>query len=373
MTPEIYFDNAATTPVEKTISEALLKLLENQYYNADSLYDNAIKLKQQIEKSRQAVAALLGAKAAELIFTSGASEGNNQIIRGLVDYYGNKRPHLITTTVEHSSVKEVFDYYENQGFRVDRIAVNQKGELDFQQLATCLKKDTLLVSIMAVNNEVGTIFPVNELAHYVKENSRAFFHSDMTQALAKVPVSLDNIDFASFSLHKIGGLKGSGFIYKRWGTNLIPLIMGGQQEFNQRAGTSNAPYQLLAAKTLDLALKQDQNQIKGLAETLVVGLQKIAAVKINSAHATPYIVNFSLDNISSQVAINALANKGIMVSGQSTCSTKKYEYSLVLKNMGFPEKFCRNSLRVSFWHQNTIKEVEIFLRCLQEVISSYGL
>jgi cysteine desulfurase len=371
--PEVYFDNAATTPVAQEISEQLVKLLENQYYNADSLYDNAIFLKKKLEEARTALATLLQVDNQEIIFTSGASEGNNLIIRGVIDFYQGRRKHLITSTVEHSSVKEVFDYYEKLGYQVDRIGVNQQGEFDWPQFKQTLRPDTLLVSIMAVNNEVGTILPVNEIGRFIKANSRALLHSDMTQALAKVPVSLQAIDFASFSAHKFGAPKGSGFIYKRQACNLVPLIMGGQQEFNLRAGTSNVAYDISLVKCLELAQANDSQKIVDLKEQLLKSLQTIAEVQLNSEEGSPFMVNFSLENVTSQVAINALAKKGIMVSGQSTCSTKKHEYSVILKNMGFPEKVCRNSLRVSFWHQNTAEEVEYFIKCLKEIIAEYGI
>ena len=370
---KVYFDNAATTAITSSLLKQIEDLLRNQYYNADSLYDDAIMVKKLLETSRGNIATMLAVKTEEIIFTSGASEGNNLIIKGIVDYYQGKRKHLITTDIEHSSVKVVFDYYQELGYQVDRIKVNEKGELDFKQFKNLLKEDTLLVSIMSVNNEVGTILPVKELAEYTKANSRAFFHSDMTQSLGKLPIDLLNIDYASFSAHKFGGFKGSGFIYKRKGSNLLPLIMGGQQEFNLRAGTSNAPFQILLAKTLRLALDNDIERIIELNKRLIEGLSDIGQVKINGYNASPFIINFSLANLSSQVAINALAKKGIMVSGQSTCSSKKYEYSRVLKSMGFDETRCRNSLRVSFWYNNTIAEIEYFLKRVIEVINEYSL
>lgn len=368
----VYFDNAATTPVDKEFVLALSDLLENQYLNADSLYEGAVSLKSQLESARSKLASLLKVESEEIIFNSGASEGNNMIIKGLLDYYP-KRTHIITTNIEHPSVTEVFNYYEKLGYKVNRVPVNTKGEFDFNYLADCIREDTLLVSVMAVNNETGLILPLEKIKTFIREKSRAFFHSDMTQALGKMTLDLSIVDFASFSAHKLGGFKGTGFIYKKKGTNLIPLIHGGQQEFNQRAGTSNAPYQILLPNIVEKALNENGKKIVELNALLKNGLKEIEGVKINSCLGSPYILNFSLPNMSSQTAINALSNKGIMISGQATCSTSKSKHSLVLRNMGFPLKDCQNVLRVSLWHQNTKEEIEYFVACLKEVDDEYGL
>ena len=370
---KIYLDNAATTPVEESLIGQLTDLLKNQYVNADSLYEDAVAVKRQLEAARSTIAKQLKVKDREIIFTSGASEGNNQIIRGVIDFFAGKNRQLITTDIEHSSVKQVFDYYESLGYPVVRIKVNKDGIFDMDQLRSVLAKDALLVAVMGVNNETGTILPIKEIAEYVKTNSRAYVFSDLTQALGKVPFSLENLDFASFSAHKFGGFKGSGFIYKKESANLRPLIMGGQQEFDLRAGTSNTPYQILLAKAIAMVLAHDNKNIRQLNDYLKERLGEIEGITINSKNSSPFILNFSITGLTSQVAINALSQRGIMVSGQSTCSSQKYEYSRVLTSMGFDSETARNTLRVSFWHQNTQAEVDCFIDNLKEVINDYRL
>ncbi len=369
---KVYLDNAATTPLYPEVLNSLNDLLKSQYINADSLYQEAAKIKELLEKSRSYVSSFLGVKSDEIIFTSGASEGNNLIIRGVVDYYRNNRKHLITTNIEHSSVKSIFNYLESIGYQVDRINIDKHGNFDFKTFKEVLRKDTLLVSIMSVNNEVGTILPIFEIFKYTKENSQAFTHTDATQSLTKIKFDQQYLDFASFSAHKFGGLKGSGFIYKRNGTNLLPLIIGGQQEFGYRAGTSNYHYHILLAKTLRLANSEDDQKIVELNNLLRKELSKIEEVSINSYNGSPYITNFYVDGLGSQILINALDKKGFMISGQSTCSTRRHEYSEVLVNMGFSMLEASNSIRVSFWHQNKREEVLEFIKALKEVIKEYG-
>lgn len=367
-----FLDNAATTAVWPEVIKGLNELIENRFVNADSLYIDAVDTKVLLEEARKQIAKMLMVLPQEIIFTSGASEGNNMIIRGLIDFYQGKRRHLITSNIEHSSVSAVFDYYESIGYQVDRIPVDKDGVFDFTYFRNVLRTDTLLVSVMMVNNETGVCLPVEKIADYTKKNSMAFIHSDTTQALAKVEFSLKNIDFASFSAHKIGGVKGSGFVYKRRGTNLIPLIMGGQQEFSTRGGTSNYPVHILLAKTLKIALSHDIRVINSLKTALAEGIADIPGVAINFENTSPFICSLSFNKISSQILVNILDAEGFMVSGQSTCSNQKHQYSQTLKNMGFGEDISRNSIRVSFWYTNTLKEVNEFIQVLRKVVVTYG-
>jgi cysteine desulfurase len=371
----IYLDNAATTIVDSEILTNYFQLLENNFVNADALYGSAIDIKNLIEKSRESIAKLLNVEREEIIFTSGASEGNNMIIKGLVDKYP-KRKHIITSNIEHSSVKEVVEYLRlYHQFEVDEVKVDTEGNLDFEQFKQCLRQDTLLVSIMMVNNEVGTILPIDKIAAYTRQHSQAFLHSDMTQALGKLPVDCHQVDFASFSAHKIGGLKGSGFIYRRKSIKLIPLIHGGQQEFGLRGGTSNFAGHIMLAKTLRKSLEQMKlhgEQVKHLMDVTIDELSKIDGVVINSQQHSPYILNFSLRKIRSQVAITAFDQHGILLSGMSTCSTRKHQESKVLLAMGFDGWRSENCLRISFIYDTTRADVDCFLTVLKELIRQYG-
>lgn len=368
----VYLDNVATTKIDTRIVEGLNKLLDNSFYNVDALYPPATELKSLMEQSRSILANTFKVKPNEIIFTSGASEANNMIIKGVIE--GSNKKHLITTRVEHSSVSSIFDYYQSIGYQVDYLEVDRSGKIDLNQLKSLLSSDTLLVSVMAVNNEIGTIFDIKGISEIIRKNSIAFFHSDMTQALAKTSIDLAWVDGASFSAHKIGGLKGSGFAYIRHGVNIVPLIMGGQQEFGLRGGSSNAPYNILLAKTVRIALENYENnrdKIRELAEYVKKELLKIEKVKINSVNSVDSIINIDLGNIGSQVALNAFFNEGVLLSGHSTCSSKKIQYSKILKNMGFSLEKAQSSVRISLSYNTTKSELDYFVNVLKKIKEKY--
>ncbi|MGB4985400.1 MAG: cysteine desulfurase family protein [Erysipelotrichaceae bacterium] len=371
----IYLDNAATTRVDDEVFVSYCQLIKDMYYNADSLYSQGATVNKYIEQARERIANLLCVSSKEIIFTSGSSEGNNFIIRGLVDYYHNPKKRLITTCVEHSSVYNVFKYYEQLGYDVIYLDVDKDGVLDYHQLEKALNDDTLLVSIMAVNNEVGTIFDLNKINEIVRSKSKAYIHCDGTQALGKIDIDLSLVDFASFSMHKINGLKGSGFVYKKNNINLVPLIIGGQQEFGYRGGTSNAPCIIVMAKTLRLILEKKKrltSYIQELHDYAIERLLSMDKVHINSKNSSNFIINFYLEDISSQVLINALDARGIYISGKSTCSSKKKEDSKVLIAMGFSELAAHNSVRISFDYHSSKKDIDILVNNLLEIRGLYA-
>jgi len=373
---KLYFDNAATTVVDREVLQQYFRLLSESHENPDALYSSAVNLKALMENSRQHVAQLLNVAPEEIIFTSGASEGNNFVIKGLAAAYPNRK-HIITSNIEHSSVKEVLDYLKQfQQYEIDEIKVNIAGELDFEQFKLCLRDDTLLVTMMTVNNEVGTILPINEVASYTKKHSKAFVHTDATQALGKVPLNLTNIDLASFSAHKINGLKGNGMVYRKKNVKLVPLIHGGQQEFGLRGGTSNVVSVIMLAKTLRKALtsmNQQAERINELCEYTKQELMKIDGVVVNSQRHSPYIINFSIRQMTSQIAISALDQLGFALSGMSTCSTRKHQSSKVLSAMGFKSWRSENCLRISFIYDTTKADVDRLLVAIKELIGRYGI
>ncbi len=213
--PKIYFDTASTTPIHPEILGGYCRLLETEFYNSDALYDGATKLAKMMEKSRESIADLLDVYPEEIIFTSGATEANNLAIKGIAFQYPEKK-HLITTQIEHSSVLNVFKRLENDfGYDVTYLPVNSDGVVSLEDLQNAIRKDTLLISIMMVNNEVGSIQPVLEMKQWIKMNTQAFFHVDAVQALGKIPVDCKDIDLISFSAHNIEGLKGSGILVKK--------------------------------------------------------------------------------------------------------------------------------------------------------------
>lgn len=375
----IYLDYASTTPVNQEVLKAYTYVLEKYYANTDSLHDAGLRVAELMEQSREQTASCLKVKANELMFTSGASEANNMAIKGSAFALQHRGKHLITSCVEHSSVDQAMKQLQELfGFEVTYLPVNSSGVVEAETLRRALRKDTILVSIMALNNEVGSINDIAELAKVTHESSRAVFHSDCTQILGKQPLTfLPNIELASFSAHKIYGLKGSGLLYHKQNVHLVPLICGGQQEAGLRGGTSNAPCNIAWAKTIRIAcegMDEHSRHVSELNQHLRLGLAEIDGVEINSPHdSTPYILNFSVMGMTSEVMLNALNHYGICVSSRSTCSSKTKAPSKVLMAMGYSEERATHSLRISLSHLSKKSEVDELLKVLKEIFNDYRI
>lgn len=372
---KLYLDCASTTMIHPEVLKAYTELLNAEFYNVDALYDDANKLKKMMEKSREATARLLKVKTEEIIFTSGASEANSLAVKGLALKNRSYGQHIITSAYEHASVLNAMKQLENNfGFEITYLKPNAQGIITPAMVQAFLRDDTILVSIMHVNNEIGAINPVEEIAQMVKYKSNAFMHVDQTQALGKLPLALHDIDLASFSAHKIEGIKGSGILVKKKHVELLPLINGGQQEQNMRGGTSNALVNILFAKTLRLALEnQERNHEKmiKLHDHLLLALRKIPQIMINSLEpSVPSIINFSCSSLTSEVMLNALNARGIMVSALSTCHSKQ-QASHVLESLGYDHQRIIHSLRISFDHHTTFDDLDYFIENLKEIIKKY--
>ena len=372
MLNKIYLDHVSTTKPEKEVLDTYKKLLDRYYFNSDALYDDGVAVYRLQEEAREKIAKMMKVKNNEIIFTSGASESNSLAIKGLCLKNMHKK-HIITSIYEHSSVyNAVSQMRDCLGFDVTFLKPNQDGVIDVQDVKNTLRDDTLLVSIMHVNNEIGSINDINSIKEVVKKESKAYFHVDMTQSLSKIDIDLKDIDLASFSAHKIHGLKGSGFLYKRDYIEIEPLISGGQQEFKIRGGTSNACTNIVLAKTLRLALdhqKENNHKIKLLHDYCLEKLNEIEDVVINSPkNAIDNIINLST-SVKSEVMMNALNLNGIMVSSKSTCGSRENEPSRVLLSMGVDDE---NAIRISFDSTNTFEEIDYFIKTLKESIKKYG-
>lgn len=376
MENRIYFDNASTTDVHEEVLHTYYELLKKNYANSESLYEEGVKVFKMVEKSRSATANLLGVMDDEIIFTCGSSEANSMAIKG-VCLANPTRKHIITTAIEHSSImnscaqmERLFDY------RVTYLPVDQNGTVSLEDVKNAMDDDTVLVSIMHVNNETGAKNPIEEIAEYVKKKTHAFMHVDMTQSIGKVECKMDNIDLASISAHKIEGLKGSGILMKRVHVPMEPLISGGEQEFGIRGGTSNACTNIVFAKTLRIALENGvkyHDHIVKMHDRLLEGLQEIEGVEINSPlDAIPCTINFSYELIPSEVMQNALNQAGFMVSARSTCESKSNNPSYVLKAMGYSDKRASSCIRICLSYHNTMEEVEAFLTALHKIIDQFG-
>ncbi len=369
----LYLDYAATTPLCKEVKETYFHLLDTKFANADSIHGLGLEVEGLMEKSRTMIAKKLNCKNTELIFTSGASEANNLAIKGVCFQYANRGKHIITTAVEHSSVYETFKQLEELfGFNVTYLSVDRNGKLDLEQLKKSLTDQTILVSCMMVNNEVGMIFPIHEIRNILNDYPNCRFHVDMVQALGKIPIDLRDVDLASFSSHKIYGLKGSGLLFKRQNVQLKPLIAGGQQEFGLRAGTSNAATNIVLAKTVRLALEnldEKYQKVKKLNMKLREYFDSLEDCIINSPmDGSPYILNVSLLRYKPEVITHAYEEYEIYISTKSACSTKKNDISRTLKAMNVGDDVGTTALRISLSHAMSYEDLDYFIKATNEIL-----
>ena len=367
---KVYLDAVSTTALNAEVLDTYTKLLNIHYCNSDALYDDGVAIYDMQEKSRKMISELLCVNSNEIIFTAGASEANSVASKGLALKNKDKK-HLITSIYEHSSAYNSFKQLEDEfGFEVTYLMPNENGLITAQMVKDNLRDDTLLVSIMMVNNEIGVVNDIASIAQVVKKHSGTYFHSDITQAIGKVDIDLSNVDMASFSAHKIHGLKGSGCLIKKQHVDLLPIISGGQQEFSVRGGTSNAVANIVFAKTLRLALghlNDDKAYLKQLHDYLIDELG--SSVKVNSnSYCLDTLINIST-SMKSEVLLNALNEKGIMVSSKSTCGSRKNEPNRTLSNLGIDEDY---AIRVSFDYTNTKEEIKYFVDSLKEILDKYG-
>ena len=369
---KIYFDNVSTTSLNKEVLNTYKKLLDDYYCNSDALYDDGVAIYNMQEKARANIASYLNVTKDEIIFTSGASEANSLAIKGLC-LNNNKRKHLITSVYEHSSVYNSFKQLEEHfGFEVSYLYPNENGIIEASEVKKALRSDTLLVSIMLVNNEIGSINNINEIKEIVKKNSGTYFHTDITQGIGKVDIDLKDVDMASFSAHKIHGLKGSGALIKKKHVELLPIISGGQQEYGIRGGTSNACVNIVLAKTLRIALEnkaQYTKKTKELNAYFKERIKEVDGVSLNSFDdSLASLINISTP-IKSEVELNALNARDIMVSSKSTCGSRKNEGNRTLLALRKDEDY---ALRISFSENNTFEEIDCLIDCLKEDIKRYG-
>lgn len=369
----VYLDYAATTPLHQEVLKTYYQLLNQYFYNADSIYKQGIEVNRLMEKSRQLIASSLSCQEDEIIFTSCGSEANNMAIKGIAFQYQNRGKHIITTSIEHSSVYETCKELENVfGFEVTYLPVDQTGHISLEDLKNSIRKDTILVSVMYVNNEIGSILPIEDIKKILANYPLIKFHVDMVQALGKLPIHLDGIDCASFSAHKINGLKGSGILYKNKKTTLVPLINGGQQEFSLRGGTSNACTNIVFAKTLRLALEnfsKKEQYVKELNQYLLEGLSTLDDVVINTGGiCTNHIVNFSCVGYKPEVILHALEEKDILISTRSACSSHTSDVSRVMKQLNIDESIAKSALRVSLSDLTKKEEIDKFIYCLKDIL-----
>ena len=369
----IYLDNASTSKVNPEVLESFNQITLKYFANPSSIHFLGQEAHRLLEKSREQILSLFKLAHHEVIFTSGATEANNLAIKGYVFANKGRGNHIITTAIEHPSVLETVKALEKYGYEVTILPVNEKGVIEVNSLKEAIKDNTILVSIMAVNNETGAINPIKEVGELLKAYPKIAFHVDMTQAIGKVDIPLDNIDMFSFTGHKIHGLLGSGALIKEKKIILEALNSGGGQENNLRSGTNTLALSASLAKALRLAIKnqkENYQKVSNLRDYLISYLKDNPdKYRLNSFDMdNPYIVNFSLLQHKASVVVEALSNKEIMVSSLSACHSKNEDYSYVVYAMNQDMKLAHNTIRVSFSYENTVDDVNALIRALKQIV-----
>ncbi|NLT94472.1 MAG: cysteine desulfurase [Clostridia bacterium] len=374
----LYLDNSATTPVHPEVIKVMEDVLKKHYGNPSSLHQKGVESEKLLETSRKIVAQTLEVDKEEIVFTSGGTEGDNLAIKGIAFRYQNRGKHIITSQIEHPAVKESCRFLEQFGFSVTYLPVDKQGLIDPQMLKSSIRDDTILVSIMHVNNEVGTIQPIQDLGAILKEYPRIFFHVDGVQGYAKVPLKLKEwgIDLYTVSGHKINGPKGVGALYVRNGIALLPQMSGGGQEGGLRSGTENVPGIAGFAKACQIAREIsviNWEKLSKLRKYCINMLkEKNPAVIINGPeeeHVSPYILNISIPGLRGEVLVHGLEKEEVLVSTGSACSSKKDIISPVLQAMGIDRETALGSIRVSFSYQTKEEDILIFVDKMSRVVN----
>ena len=370
----IYLDYSATTPVDDRVLDTFVKVTRDYIGNPNSLHELGVEAKKLIDASTKQIADILRVKESEVIYTSGASEANNMAIKGICFKYKNRGKHIITTTLEHSSVLEVFKYLENEGFEVSYAKLDENGVVDIDELKKIIRDDTILVSICSVNSEVGVRQPVEEIGLLLKDYPKLYFHSDVTQSIGKEKVDFTNIDLASFSGQKFYGMKGVGCLIKKESIILESLIHGGKSTTIFRSGTPATALIVSLAKAMRLAYEnydEKRGKVEELNKYLVDGLSKLN-IDINSNDkCIPHIVNLSLRNIKSETMLHALEKDNIYISTQTACS--QGNYSLAVFSVTNDKEKASKSIRISLSHLTNKEDINKFLEIFKNNLDKLNI
>lgn len=374
---EAYLDNSATTFCLPEATTLMVELLTKNFGNPSSMHMKGVEAENYIKEAKKKIAKTLKVQEKEIFFTSGGTESNNLAIIGAAE--ANKRAgmHVITTSVEHASVANPFAYLAENGYEVTYLPVNEYGEISLEELADAIRPDTILVSLMQVNNEIGAVEPIEEAGRIIKEkNPNILFHVDAIQSYGKFRIypKKMNIDLLSVSGHKIHGPKGSGFLYIREKTKVKPLIYGGGQQMGMRSGTENVPAIAALGVAAEAAYTNFEEKIEHLYELrehFIAEVTKIDGVTVNGRtdrNAAPHIVSVSIDGVRAEVMLHSLEEAHIYVSAGSACSSNKPAVSRTLKNIGLKESLLDSTIRFSFCAETTMEEIDYALDELRKVI-----
>ena len=365
----IYLDNSATTMVDDRVLETFNKVCKNYPGNSNSLHSLGIKSKELEDYATEKISNLLGVKPSEIIYTSGASESNNTVLKGVASKYKNRGNHIITTPLEHSSVLETCKYLESKGFIIDYVKIKDNGLIDIDDLERLLTDNTILVSVAYVDSELGIRQDIDTISKIVKKHPKCYFHVDATQAIGKIKVDPTSIDFISMSAHKIFGLKGIGLLIKKDNIVIDNLIHGGKSTTIYRSGTPALPLICSLMKALELVIPNiDKNYeyVSSLSRKIKDNLKKYDNIHINSTeNSIPYIINFSVIGVKPETFIHTMEEEDIYLYTKSACSTS--DISLSVDSIYHNREISMSSIRISLSYKNTEEEIDKFIKAFDKI------
>lgn len=376
----IYFDNSATTQALPEVVDTYDKVSKSVWGNPSSLHNFGEQAFNLLEQSRKQIAGLLHVHPDEIYFTSGGTEGDNWVVKGTALQKREYGKHLITTSVEHPAIHNSMEQLKQLGYDVTYLPVDDEGRISIKDLKAAIRPDTTLVSIMAVNNEIGTIQPIKEAAELLKQYPKIHFHIDAVQGIGKGiqdQIFNDRVDFVTISGHKFHAPRGIGFIYGRRGRRIAQLMSGGGQEKNQRSGTENLPAIAAMAKALRLLLakepqaNQTERQIKQLISDHIRKFDKVTIFSKSTDQFAPHILCFAIKGVRGETVVHAFEKEGIYISTTSACSSKKHLASSTLTAMHVPEEISTSAVRISLGDQNTLDEAKTFIKVFDRLYKEF--
>ncbi|MFD2116247.1 cysteine desulfurase family protein [Paenibacillus yanchengensis] len=370
----LYFDHAASTPPYESVIETQYEVMKQHYANPSSLHQSGVAAQKLLERARAAIAAQMRTTSGQWIFTASATLANNAAILGVAKQYRQRGNHIITTNIEHPSVFEVMQQLEKEGFNITYLPVNEAGHITAEQVNGAITKQTILVSIMHINNEIGTIQPIEEIANLLQQYPQVIFHVDAVQSIGKIDSSPEQmaIDLLTASAHKFGGPRGVGLLYKASHIQLSPIVYGGGQELGVVPGTENVPAIVATAKAMRLTLENQENKSsykQKLRDQLRAGIMQMKELHLNGElPLAPHIVHFSYPGMKPEVVIHMLEQQGYLVATRSACSSKENTPSRIIQALGRSFESATSGIRISIGDEHTEQDIEQLLHALQQII-----
>ena len=371
----IYLDNAATTKTSEEVVAAMLPYFTEYYGNPSSVYEFASESKKAVSNARRTIAETLGAQENEIYFTAGGSEADNWALKATAEAYQSKGKHIITTKIEHHAILHTAEYLEKRGFEITYIGVDENGVVKVDELEKAIRPDTILISVMFANNEIGTIQPIKEIGEIAKKHG-VLFHTDAVQAYGQLPINVDelHIDMLSSSGHKLNGPKGIGFLYIRKGVKIRSFVHGGAQERKRRAGTENVPGIVGYGKAAEIAAKtmkeRTAKEIELRDHLIDRVLAEVPYTRLNGhrSNRLPNNANFSFQFVEGESLLILLDNNGICGSSGSACTSGSLDPSHVLLAIGLPHEIAHDSLRLTLSAETTMEDIDFVVDCIKQII-----